>query len=406
MCSWYVGAAGKMRYQGSGASLPGRRNADPTRQGSCRVGFTVHPAHPTWRAFGAAEDAARPTVSEVESGCDWSVFGVVDADGPGAVVAVTSGGEISEWRSFGSVGAGGEPLDLDSALYVASLAKQFTAACIGALVLDGRLTTADLVSRWVPELGRELGAVQIMHLLSHTSGIRSSNELDQAAGFTVDGSMTTAERVLRLRGVELEHEPGTVHRYSNHGYVLLAEIVERVTATPLGAFAEERFFRPLGMTKTGYLDVTRRTCAPGWAGGTRRVDVGFTCCGDGGLVSSVADLARWDAWLPGSRVAQLMLQPRPSTPDGTIAHDAWGISIRTHRGERIESHGGAIDGYIAKHVRFPRLGMSFIALANTDDIGATGFDARVAALADASLARHLDFDARPWTETATSPAGT
>lgn len=330
------------------------------------------------------------------------MFSAFDASRPGAVVAATSGGEVAEWRSFGSAGPGAEPLDLGTPLYVASLAKQFTAACVGALVLDGVLSTSDFAGRWVPELEHELGASRIEHLLSHTSGLRSSNDLDRAGGFDVGRPMTTQKRVLMLHGVELEHEPGTVHRYSNHGYVLLAAIVERVTASPLGAFAADRFFSPLGMTRTGYLDVARPTCTPGWAGGTRRVDVGFTCCGDGGLVSTVSDLASWDAWLPGSAVGRLMLQPRPSTPDGTIAHDAWGISMRTHRGQRIESHGGAIDGYLAKHVRFPQLGTSFIALANTDELGVADFDACVGALVDSRVAQHLDFDA-PWTETTTSP---
>jgi CubicO group peptidase (beta-lactamase class C family) len=334
--------------------------------------------------------------------CDWSAFASLDASRPGVVVAVLSDGQLLDWRSFGSVAPGRDGLDLDTPLYVASLAKQFTAACIGLLVLDGRLRANDLAARWLPELADELGEARIEHLLSHTSGLRSSNDLDHAAGFTVDRPMTTFERLQMLRQVDLEHEPGAVHRYSNHGYVLLAAIVERATAMPLGAFASDRIFAPLGMTSTGYLDVSPRRCVSGWANGTTPVDVGFTCTGDGGLISTVADLARWDSWLPSSAVGEVMLQTRPTTPSGVCAHNAWGISIRTHRGQRIESHGGAIDGYLAKHVRFPELGTSFIALANSDELGVVDFDARVATLADATLADHLDFDEPPWTETATT----
>ena len=167
----------------------------------------------------------------------------------------------------------------------------------------------------------------------------------------------------------------------------------------LGAFAAEQIFAPLRMTSSGYLDVRRPDIAPGWTDGTRRVDIRFTSTGDGGLVSTVADLARWDAWLPTSPLAAVMLHSRAVTPDGTCAHNAWGISIRTHHGECIESHGGAVDGYLAKHVRFPRFATSFIALANTDECGVADLDARVQRIADATLAAKLRFDEPSWMET-------
>ena len=336
-------------------------------------------------------------------GCAWSAFEWFDGSQPGAVVAVASRGRLADWRSFGAVAPGGAALAVDTPLYVASLAKQFTAACVGLLVLEGVVSTSDPVGPWFPELGSGLDRVCVEHLLAHTSGLPLSNDLDQTAGFKVDRSMTTLERINVLRDVQLDHEPGTAHRYSNYGYVLLAEIVRRVTGSPLGVFAAQQIFNPLGMAKSGYLDVMARNSAPGWRNGVERVDVGNTCVGDGGLVSTVADMTRWDAWLPTSEVGALMLEPRPTMPNATCAHDAWGISIRTHHGQRIESHGGVIDGYLAKHVRFPELHTSFIALANNDALGVAGFDACVHQLADATLAEHLDFAEPSWVETITRP---
>jgi CubicO group peptidase (beta-lactamase class C family) len=330
---------------------------------------------------------------------DWAAFEAFDATQPGLVVAVVSGGDVVSWRSCGSATPDGDRLGLDSPLYVASLAKQFTAACVALLVLDGHLGLDDSIGQWLPDLGHRLGGVQIENLLSHTSGLPSSNELDAAAGFGVDHPTTTAERLSVLDGWTLEHEPGTVHRYSNHGFVLLAEIVGRCTGQRLGAFAADRLFEPLGMTRTAFLDLGPREIVPGWSQGSRRVDVRFSCVGDGGLVSSVGDLALWDAWLPTSVLAGLMLRERPVLPDGNRAHNAWGISVRSHHGQRIESHGGAIDGYLAKHVRFAELGTSFIALANTDNYGVGEFDELVHHLADATLANHLDLRQPPWTTT-------
>jgi CubicO group peptidase (beta-lactamase class C family) len=333
----------------------------------------------------------------------WSGFADLVASQPGVVVAVVQGSDV-DWRSFGATEPGGAPLELETPLYVASLAKQFTAACIASLLVDQQVSLDDRVSRWIPELERELAGVRLEHLISHTSGLSASNHLDSASGFHPHSRMTTADRLRQLRNVELEHEPGTVHRYSNHGFVLLGEVVARATGQPLGAFAADRLFEPLGMSDTAFLDIGQWPIAPGWAGGTRRIDVQFSCVGDGGLVSTVSDLAKWDRWLPTSPLAAIMLQPRPVLLDGTCAHNAWGVSIRSHHGCRIESHGGAIDGYLAKHVRFPELATSFIALANTDEFGGDGFDALIRGLADGTLGDALDLKAPDWTRTLTSPA--
>jgi hypothetical protein len=121
-------------------------------------------------------------------------------------------------------------------------------------------------------------------------------------------------------------------------------------------------------------------------------------------VSCVEDLARWVGWLSSSPPAQLMLGPRPSLPDGTWAHDAWGLSVRTHRGRRIESHGGSLDGYLGSFGRFPEAKLSFIALANSDAGGVPAFAGQLRAFVDLTLAGWLDPDKPPWTETHGIPA--
>ncbi|MGD9797881.1 MAG: serine hydrolase domain-containing protein, partial [Acidimicrobiia bacterium] len=292
----------------------------------------------------------------MEPAVDWSPFDDLDPRRPGAVAAVVGGGDVLAWGSFGSAGPGGEALTVESTVYVASVAKQFTAGVVGLLALDGALGLDDPVRRWLPELRPSWDGVRIHHLLAHTGGLADANRLDAAAGFGADRPFSTAERVALIAGHDLEHPPGAVHRYSNHGYVLLAAIVERACGETLGEVARRRIFEPLGMSASGFLDGEAPAAVPGWAGGTERVDVRFRCVGDGGLVTSIADLARWDGWLPTSSLADLMLRDRPRAASGELAHDAWGISIRTHRGLRIESHGGSLDGYLAAHVRFPALG--------------------------------------------------
>lgn len=332
---------------------------------------------------------------------DWTAFADLRGDRPGAVVAVITNG-VPHTRSFGSTEAGGPPLDGASPFYVASIAKQFTAACAAALIQLGALALDDPVTKWVPELV-DLEQVQVGHLAAHTSGLPDSNALDSAAGFRVDSTFSTTDRIRALSGVRPESRPGTVHRYSNHGYVLLGEVVRRCVGEPLGQFARETLFDPAGMTNSTFLDVGVAPMVTGWRGGRDPVEIRFTCVGDGGLVTTLHDLVRWDEWLPRSEVADLVLGPRPAV-GRLLAHDAWGVSIRSHHGQRIESHGGAIDGYLASFVRFPTLGWSLIALANTDEDGVRGFNDRMRQLADANLEPLLDTSRPPWTETHGHPA--
>jgi CubicO group peptidase (beta-lactamase class C family) len=327
----------------------------------------------------------------------WSVFDDVDASQPGVFVLVRESSEHESWRSMGAEWPGGPPLDANSVLYVSSIAKQFTAACIGLLVLDKTVSLDDDVRVWIPELREYPSVVRVHHLLAHTSGLPDANVVDHNAGFDVEGTFTTDDRVAVIADLELEHEPGSVHRYNGLGYVLLAKVVERATGSCLGAFAHERIFGPLAMASSAFRDYSRPEVVPGWHEGQRRVEITTTCVGDGGLVTCGRDLSRWDEWLPGSDLAQLMLRTRPHLPDGSWAHDAWGISIRTHHGHRIESHGGNVQGHLASFIRFADLRVSIIALANTDAIDRWG--ERLGTLVDEVLGDTLDRELPPWSET-------
>jgi len=333
---------------------------------------------------------------------DWSLFGDLDRHQPGLVVGIVDGGSVVS-GSFGSAAPGRERLGEHSLMYVSSIAKQFTAATIGILALDGALTLGDSVRRWLPELSEVWAPVTLDHLVAHTGGLVDSNPVDTASGWGVDCEFSTWDRVAIVARTSPECRPGVVHRYSNHGYVLLAAIVERVTGETLGDVARRVLFEPAAMSDSRFVDTQGGVGVPGWIGGSQRVDIRFSCCGDGGLLTSLADLAAWDAWLPTSRLAQLMLADRPVLANGRTAHDAWGISIRRHRSLRIESHGGSIDGYMASFVRFPAVATTIIVLANTDQFGVTDFGRRVQTLADSVLGSHLDHSQPPWTDTHGEP---
>ena len=184
---------------------------------------------------------------------DWSSFGDLDPHQPGLVVGIVDGGSVVS-GSFGSAAPGGERLGEHSLMYVASIAKQFTAAAIGILAIDGALTLGDSVRRWLPELSAAWAPVTLDHLIAHTGGLVDSNPVDTAFGWTVDCAFSTWDRVAIVATTSPECRPGVVHRYSNHGYVLLAAVVERVTGETLGDVARRVLFEPAAMSDSRFVD--------------------------------------------------------------------------------------------------------------------------------------------------------
>ncbi len=256
---------------------------------------------------------------------------------------------------------------------LASVTKQFTAAAILLLAEGAKLSLDDRVGRWLPSLPAAAGTVTIRHLLTHTSGIVDYEDLIPA-GATVQ--LRDAD-VLRL----LESEdstyfvPGTNYQYSNSGYALLALIVERVSGQRFASFLQSRIFLPLGMHNTvthedGVSSVSRRAF-----GYTRRngdwalKDQSITSAvlGDGGVYSSIDDLAKWDAALYDSRLLsnesrQLAFTPHIATNDaGTQYGFGWRIT-----GETVW-HSGETSGFRNVIVRFPARRLSVVILTNRDD---------------------------------------
>lgn len=319
---------------------------------------------------------------------------------PGALEAVARGGAIERTGVHGAADARtGAPLGADSIFYVGSIAKQFVAASVAMLEHDGDLDLDDPVARFVPGLPDWGDRVTVRHLVHHTGGVKERTR--GRAGLPVDGVPAWGNRELldALRTVgELDFEPGSRYGYSNRGYLLLAEIVEAASDTSLAAFADERIFRPLGMTDTTFRDrpkgLPERAARGHFEADDGAVHVEparFHAVGAGGLWTTAADLAAWSANLGEDRLTDGWLSDRLVTrgalDDGTPIHYAWGLSVRTHHGLPIVSHGGNFPGWQAKMVRFPTEDLTLIVLANRDDLDVSAHAFR---LADEVLGEHLD----------------
>jgi len=295
-------------------------------------------------------------------------------DVPGASVLVLRDGQPVLRASYGLADLEmGTPTTPLTNYRLASMTKQFTAASILLLAEDDRLTLDDRAHAWLPSLPKAAETVTIRHLLTHTSGLIDYEEVIPE---NVAAQLHDAD-VLRLLETQdrTYFRPGTGYRYSNSGYALLALIVQRASGQAFAKFLRDRIFQQLGMNNTvayeeGISTVNNR--AFGYteeAGRWTRTDQDQTSAvlGDGGIYSSIDDLAKWDAALYDSRLLQptslqAAFTPATHTDDPDVQYGyGWRITGETlwHSGESV--------GFRNVIVRYPKRHLTVVMLTNRNE---------------------------------------
>ena len=183
-----------------------------------------------------------------------------------------------------------------------SVAKQFTAMAILLLAEDGRLSLDDQVRKHIPELPDYGVPLTIRHMLTHTSGLRDWGSVAGIAGAPRTTREYTHAHVLEIvsRQKALNFPPGSHWSYSNTGFNLAAIIVDRVSGMSFADFSKRRIFDPLGMTRTSWRDdhqriVKGRAIAYSTASAGYQIEMPFeNVHGNGGLLTTVGDLLKWN----------------------------------------------------------------------------------------------------------------
>ena len=292
---------------------------------------------------------------------------------PGASVLVLRDGEPVVRRSYGLA-----DLELRTAASPAtnyrlgSVTKQFTAAAILLLNEAQQLQLDDSARKWLPELPEAAQPVTIRHLLTHTAGLVDYEE------FVADDDPQVHDAdVLRLlaKPNRMYFTPGSAYRYSNSGYALLALIVEKASGQKFAAFLRERIFAPLGMHATvafedGVSTVPDRAFGHSASGDSwARTDQSSTSAvlGDGGIYSSIDDLARWDAALYDDRLLSKESRALAFTPvthtDNPSVDYAYGWRVT---GETLW-HSGETRGFRNVILRYPQRKLTVIVLTNRNE---------------------------------------
>ena len=263
-----------------------------------------------------------------------------------------------------------------TALRIGSITKQFTATAILMLADEGKIKLDDDINRYLPDYPTHGQRITVEHLLTHTSGIVSyTGKQGYMAGMAKD--MTVGEMIDRFKDDPLEFEPGADWRYNNSGYFLLGAIIEKVSGQSYADFLQRCIFTPLGMTHTAYESHELRAF-PHAQAYTPDAD-GFRPSprlsmtqpyAAGALVSSVDDLARWDAAIAKGKLLTASSWKRALTPyrlsSGKSTGYGYGWEIIAVRGVPAVAHGGAITGFRAYALRLPTEHIYVAVLSNAD----------------------------------------
>jgi len=353
--------------------------------------------------FSAITASAQVSAAQIDA-----VFAPLkSSNAPGVAVLVVRNGKPVFRRGYGVTDLRTlAPLDAQTNFRLASFTKQFTAACIMLLARDGKLHYDDHLTDFFPEFPAHGKSITVRNLLNHTSGLPDYEDL-----LMKQYPDTPPEKVPQIldAGVLklLEQQttgkfaPGSHWEYSNSGYAVLAMIVEKVSGRTFGQFLQERIFTPLKMTNTLAYEKGKNEVPHRAYGHTRNNDKDAwqetdqsptsAVLGDGGIYSSLDDLAKWDGALrqhtllsvaamqPALTPVQLTGVPA-KLPDGPAVRYGFGWFLDPFHGHKRTWHDGETIGFRTTIQRFPDDDLTIIVLANRTDVNPEELALKVADL--------------------------
>ena len=363
--------------------------------------------------FVVVPSAAQSSQDQMAPTLDAFFSSLATANTPGLAVLVRKDGRTVFERGYGARELRSfAKIDLQTNFRLASCSKQFTAMSIMLLVRDGKLRYTDTLTDVFPDFPAFGKAITIRNLLNHTSGLPDYEDLMAAAEKRKGAPLWTSKRqiqdaeVLDLLKQEAagKFAPGTQWSYSNSGYVVLGLVVAKISGKPFREFLRERIFAPLEMSQTvayqrGQNEVTQRAYGhskerEAW----KETDQSSTSAtlGDGGIYSSLEDLAKWDEGLAQhTLLSESEMQPAlvpvkladgsqpkwpadSDRPEGTPVAYGFGWFLDPYRGHQRMWHYGDTMGLHTHILRFPADRLTIIILCNRTDLDPASLASKVA----------------------------
>jgi D-alanyl-D-alanine carboxypeptidase len=320
---------------------------------------------------------------------DWVRAQMLVRHVPAVSIAVVKDGKLVKAAGYGVADLEHElPAGPATVYKIGSVSKQFIAAGVMLLVQDGKVALTDPVGTHIPGTPAAWQAITVRHLLTHTSGL-----IREAAGFDPYKVQPDIDVIRTAFAVPLNAKPGDKYEYSNLGYFVLAELIRAVSGKPWAAFLDERVFAPLGMTATRPTSVA--AIIPGRADGYLWSNDTFSNAANwpavrpsGAFLSTVLDLARWEAALQTERILSASSKAAMWTPvtlnDGRDYPYGFGWEVDWFpngvgpTGVPMIRHEGSIPGFRAVYWRLPNHGLTVIVLSNLEGAALDNLTAGIA----------------------------
>ncbi len=323
------------------------------------------------RTGGSDESDTPPSATPSMDGGDPALDRYLDEhwpEGAGGTVLVARDGELVGCEGRGLADRAAEtPASCDTVYDIGSVTKSFTAAAVMVLEGSGDIELHEPISTYlglVPDDRNDRNDITVHHLLTHTAG------LPEALGDDYD-PLSREEMTAAALAAEPLASPGDEYHYSNVGYSLLAAIVEIASGRDYERFLSEALFEPAGMTHTGYVlpewhpeqvavEYDRHGTPHGRPYEHPWADDGphWNLRGNGGLLSTAADMFRWYRALEGDdvldqRAKDLMWEPHvPEPGQDTFYGYGWVIAEVSDRGT-VNTHNGGNDWSLCRYAQLP-----------------------------------------------------
>jgi len=305
---------------------------------------------------------------------------------PGVSLAVVREGRVVKAKGYGLANIEANSAATPKTVYeLGSISKQFTATAVMMLVEEGKIGLDDPLTRYFTAAPAHWARITVRHLLAHTSGIQNHVAVPGylklfKTDITFETTPGREELLKEFYKLPMEFEPGETWAYDNTGYYLLGLIIEKASGVSYYQFLDGRVFKPLGMSATTSTDprpvVPNRAAGYEWVKDryeNRHALLPAVAFSAGTIVSTVEDMARWDASLYTERLLKKSSLEQAWTPartkDGALASFDYGFGwfVYSYRGRRFVQHSGGTPGFSSVYYRFPDDRLSVIILSNHSD---------------------------------------
>ena len=318
---------------------------------------------------------------------------------PGLVIGIVKDGELLFSKGYGLANISYNLLNDNEMLYnIGSVSKQFLGYAFAMLHVEGKLNIDDSVNKYLDEWPEFNYKVTLRHLLSHTSGYREAYSISNLAGRTIDVDRLTRKECLEVvrRQPELEFIPGSRWVYNSTAWVILAEVLKKVTGQEADKWVEENILKPLRMDDTQIENFVGEVIINTAESYSFEKEKGFVnkksnraIFGAADIYTNIKDLVNWinnykTMKIGGKAVNKIFLKPHILN-DGANSEYALGIVNDYYKGLKRYTHTGSHEEFLSQISYYPDHDLGIIVISN---FGSKGF-LPTTKIADLLLKKHM-----------------